>query len=118
MELTKQERFEKFLERLSAPPPARSAEEALELVSTTLNAVEDEFTEIPYQPDLWLTDGRMYPPRDDSVFTVTGRADLSRYRSRGHNTYVRDNGAIEIRDISGRVLFEKPGADGRPVELA
>jgi hypothetical protein len=117
MELTKQERFEKFLERLAASPPARSAEEALELVSTTLNGVEDDFTEIPYQPDLWQSDGRMYPPRGDSVFAVAGRADLSRYRSRGHNTYLRDNGAIEIRDTSGRVLFEKPGGDGRPLEL-
>ena len=59
----------------------------------------------------------MYPPEDDSARVVEGRSDLVRYRHRGHNTFIRENGAIEIRDLAGAVLFAKAGADGRGVEL-
>jgi hypothetical protein len=59
----------------------------------------------------------MYPPSEDSAREVSGRDDLVRYRSRAHHTYIRDNGAIEIRDISGTVVFSKAGADGEGVEL-
>jgi hypothetical protein len=83
----------------------------------TLNEVEDELTDIPYAPENWQTDGRMYPPREDSAREVPGIDDLIRYRNRGHNTYIRDDGAIEIRDMNGTVVFAKAGADGEGVEL-
>jgi len=59
----------------------------------------------------------MYPPQEDSARDVPGRSDLVRYRSRGHNTFVRGNGAIEIRDLTGAVTFSKSGSDGLSVEL-
>jgi hypothetical protein len=114
---SKQERFEEFLRRFEQSPNASSHDEALRLLSETLNAVEDEMTDIPYQPDRWQTDGRMYPPQEDNARRLEERGDVTRYRSRGHNTYIRENGAIEIQDINGATLFEKPGADGRGVEL-
>jgi hypothetical protein len=67
MEISKKERFQEFLQRLAAAPAANSQAEALALLSRTLNEVEDEFTEIPYQPEHWQTDGRMYPPRESNA---------------------------------------------------
>jgi hypothetical protein len=117
-DLTKEQRFAVFLLRLAELPFARSKDEAFEQLSRTLNAVEDEFTDIPFEPGNFQTDGRMYPPQADSEREVAGRMDIIRFRSRGHNTFIRDNGAIEIRHIEGTVMFSKHGYDGLGVELA
>lgn len=114
---SKEDRFAEFLRRLAAAPSANTAEEALRLLGDTLNQVEEELTDIPYAPENWQTDGRMYPPQEDSAREVPGKDDLVRYRSKAHNTYVRQNGAIEIHDIDGAVVFSKSGANGKGVEL-
>ncbi len=69
-------------------------------------------------PESWQTDGRMYPPRADNARDVENRPDLVRYRSRGHNTLIRENGAIEIRDLQNNVLLSKPGSSGVGVDYA
>ena len=51
----------------------------------------------------------------DSLRPVPGRPDVKRFRSVAHNTLIGGNGAIEIRDLSGRVVFVKPGADVQTV---
>lgn len=113
---TKEERFAEFLRRLGAAPPAGSLEEAYDQIGTILNEVEDEMTSIPFNPALWQTDGRMYPPQTDSVREVPGHPKVRRFRSRGHNTFLGENGAIEIQTAgSGQVLFTKPGVDGKGV---
>lgn len=106
---SKAERVEEFLRRLAAAPAATSAEEAIELLASTLNGVEDEFTTIPYVPAKWMTDGRMYPPQPDSARPVPGRPDLVRYRNRAHNTVVGTDGSIEISEVGGKCLLSKPG---------
>jgi len=115
--LTMAERFEIFLGRLAEAPPPASFEEAYETVCETLNAVEDEFSGRPFdlKPDRQF-DGRMYPPQADSFFAVDGHEEVTRLRSRGHNTFIRTNGAIEIQRIRGKKIeLEKPGRDGRGV---
>lgn len=72
-------------------------------------------TSIPFDPANWQDDGRMYPPQLDNLGAVAGRSDVKRFRSRDHKTLIGDNGAIEIRDLSGRAVLTKPGADGRTV---
>lgn len=98
-------------------PSANSHDEAFKLLNDTLNQVEDELTDIPFQPDMWQTDGRMYPPQEDNAREVEDRGDVIRYRHKAHNTFIRDNGAIEIRDANEKLLFEKAGADGRKVDF-
>lgn len=114
---TKDERFAEFVKRLAAAPPASSAREAFLLLQETLIEVENELTNIPYAPDHWQSDGRMYPPQEDAARDVPERDDLVRYRSKAHNTYICTNGAIEIRDEVGAVIFTKAGKDGRGVDL-
>ena len=111
--LPKQKRLEILFKRLEVAPPTNSADEALELLAITLNAVEDEHSGIPHNPDAWKDDGRMYPPQEDNRRGVAGRPSLRRYRSAKHNTFIGLNGSIGIETVEGKVLLDKPGADGR-----
>jgi hypothetical protein len=112
----KQDRIEEFLRRLDGAPPANSFEEAFSLLSDTLNAVEDELTGIPYDPNHWQTDGRMYPPQADNIRTVPESSGVKRLRTRGHDMFVGSNGAIEIEVRSTKqAIFAKVGGDGRGV---
>jgi hypothetical protein len=115
MSITKAQRLAEFLRRLRWAAPASNAEEAFELIARTLNAVEDELSGIPYDPFAWQTDGRLYPPQIDSQRVIPGREDVTRYRSRSHNTFIRKNGAIEIQALDGSVLLSKVGLDGESV---
>lgn len=116
MNRTRSERLREFFRRLMHLPKAANLNEARRQIESTLNAVEDELTAIPYDATTRGSDGRMYPPEDDAIRTVPGWPQLLRFRSRGHNTILRKNGAIEIREVAGsRVVFEKPGTDGKKV---
>ncbi len=113
MDLDKRARLLEFFRRLMEAPRQSSFAGALSLVRVTLDAVEDELTSIPNNPENWETDGRLYPPQDDAARPV--RPGVIRYRNKKHNTLIADNGAIEIQDDRGKPLFEKAGADGLKV---
>jgi hypothetical protein len=113
---SRSERLKEFFRRLVVAPSASDHDEAMQQVTDILNRVEDEMTSIPYDPTFPLNDGRMYPPQPDSKRAVSGRTDVTRYRSKGHSTLIGDNGAIRIIDhASGNVVFDKPGADGQSI---
>ena len=115
MRFSKDERLREFFRRLALAPPAGSEAEALELIAVTLTAVEDDMTDVSADPSKWMTDGRMYPPQPDSRRDVPEYTLVTRYRSRGHNTFIAQNGAIEIRRLDDDVLFRKASRDGRHV---
>jgi hypothetical protein len=114
--LTRAERLAIFVSRLMAAPCADSAEEAYVLLSNTLNAVEDEHSGVTYDLDRSSSDGRMYPPQSDSIRDIDGRPELTRYRSRAHNTFIGKNGAIRIENLTRDLVLSKPGCDGNKVD--
>lgn len=109
--LPKKERLKIFLERLDSAKAVGSADEALLLLRKTLNGVEDEFSGVIYDPELWKSDGRMYAPNEDNRRKADG--PFRRYRSRMHNTLVGENGSLKIIALDGSVLLDKAGDDGR-----
>lgn len=114
--LSKAERFQKFLDALAEAPCASSSDEATAQLAASLNATEDLWSGVPFNPESWASDGRMYPPQHDSGRAVPGRPDLRRYRSRAHNTFIAANGATEIQAVAGgAVILQKTGCDGRGV---
>jgi len=112
--LKKNERLREFIKRLCETDSCGSSEEAFETLTNVLNEVEDELSNIPYSPDQWMTDGRMYPPQDDSRRS-TLNSEVVRYRNKGHNTYIGSNGSIKIEAINGNIIIDKAGRDGRKI---
>ena len=108
---SKSERLEELFRRLGQAPAAPNGRAALELLSEILTAVEDELSGLKNAPSAWL-DGRLYPPQADAARPMPGQSDITRFRSRAHNTFIRANGAIRIETIDSKVLFAKPGQDG------
>jgi hypothetical protein len=114
---TKGQRLAEIFRQLAAAPPAASHDEAYRLFCDTIDAVEDELTTTPNDPDHWMTDGRIYPPQADKRRSVQDRPDLKQYISRGHNSFIRDNRAITTTLKDGTIVFDKLGVDGRGTEL-
>lgn len=115
-EVPKWQRLQEFYRRLGLLPRASSFEEARQQIDNTLNAVEDEMTSVPFDPQAWESDGRMYPVQDDNIRSVPEHPSIKRLRSSGHFIFIRTNGAMEIRRAgSSDVLFSKPGSDGKEV---
>lgn len=72
---------------------------------------------MPNNPATWATDGRLYPPQADNATNPKEYPGVLRYRSVAHWTYIAPNGAFRIEIIASRkVLVDRPGQDGRPVE--
>jgi hypothetical protein len=88
---TRRERLTEIYRRLALAAPAASGTDALDLIALTMNQVEDQLSGVPF--------------------------DVTRFRSRGHNTFIRSNGSFEIRTLEGDLEFAKPGADGQGVEI-
>ena len=56
-----------------------------------------------------MHDGRMYPPQMDHAYPVKDRPGFTRFRSKGHNTLIGQDGTIEIQDRVGGLIHAKPG---------
>jgi len=112
---SKSERLREFFRRLARAPSASSEVDALALIEEHMSQVEDELTDLKNDPNQWRVIDRLFPPRPDNRRSVPNHSKIARYRSRGHNTFIGENGAIEIRTLKGDVEFTKKGADGKEV---
>ena len=119
---SKQERLRVFFNRLMEAEAANSHDQALMMLETLLNAVEDELSGLPFNLSTSNTDGRIYPPLADNVRAFKNAAgDIigTRRRSTFENTYIINNGAIRILSTrSNAVLMDKPGADRKLVDAS
>ena len=116
MYVPKAERIAEFFRRIAALPALADQACARRVLDATLNMVEDELSGVAFNPDNWRTDGRMYPVEDDNAADVEGHPGVLALRSRGHETFIAPNGAIEIREsTTDKVVFTKAGADGKGV---
>ena len=116
---SKRERLNLVYNRLDEEEPAANHDEALALLASILNEVEDDFSGVPYHPDEPGTDGRMYPPNARFRYKNWERTGVYCYRQVAHATFIAENGAVEIRSRVGAelggILYEKPGRDGKKV---
>src|SRR5438105_1177265 len=93
------ERLREFYRRLAAAPAVRTADEALALMSQTLDEVEDDLSGIPKRtppPPKGTSDGRMYPPQPDSILRTPDGGMT--FRTRGHRVVIGADGSITIAD--------------------
>lgn len=107
--LTVNQRLDVLYQRLQQSAPAKTADEALNQVSTTLDGVEDDYSGVPRNPNPgkdW--DGRMYPPREDNIIRNPDGSIVA--RTRGSDINIGRDGSIEIvSKTTGEVKLSKPG---------
>ena len=97
-----------FYKRLAAESPARSPTEAMAQITRNLNAVEDMYTNIPFDENVGLnTGGRMYPPRSDRI--TVGSDGTTVAQTRGSIITIDPNGGITIVSRkTGKVVYPEP----------
>jgi hypothetical protein len=97
--LAKRLRLEFAFDRLTAAASATDHDEALRLIAAILNAVEDEFSGVPYNPDEPGSDGRMYPPEERFRYKNWERLGVRCYRQVAHATFIADNGGLSFARV-------------------
>lgn len=108
------QRLSIFCERLNKAPRSISFDMAWDLLHATMNAVEDEFSGVPFNPMFWEKDGRLYPPEFDAERKCTLKG-VRMFRSRGHRLFIAANGAIRIASVVEPldISVDIPGKDGK-----
>jgi hypothetical protein len=108
------ERLALLYERLSALPPARTADEAFRQLAQTLDQVEDEHSGVVRDPNPGLKfDGRMYPPRED--FTERLPDGGLRATTKGNLIEISPGGTTDIYSRhSNELVYRRPGMDAQP----
>jgi len=96
--MIKGERVAELTRRLEACPAAGNAEDALRLVTTVLEDIEDQHSGVPNDPSSPMADERIWPPIARYHFAIDGRLDLDGYRQRA----TKRSSAPTERSSSGR----------------
>lgn len=114
---SKTERLFEFFRRLRSAPLCSDWMEARRQLEDIMNAVEDEFSGIPFNPEAANAppDGRMYPPHD-KYLRDSGSPLVHLFGHVRHRTAFGVNGAVKITLSDGTVALDKPGADGQTVD--
>ncbi len=110
---SKGERLAIFIQKLRVLPRCSTHDEAYEQGLNLMTAIEDELALMPCVPENWQSDGRLYWPLMDRAQRLS--AEVVKYRSFAHETFIGCNGSLLIRARAGDVLLSKPGQVGRTV---
>ncbi|MFE1272489.1 RHS repeat-associated core domain-containing protein [Streptomyces sp. NPDC058757] len=104
-----QDRLAELYRRLDALPAPKTADEALEMLNSTLVEVEDQFSGVIANPNPGLKfDGRMYPPRSDYI--ERGIDGSIKATTKGNIIRISPNGSIAILNRkSGETVYSKKG---------
>jgi hypothetical protein len=115
MGMNRSQRFALFLAALEEAPAARDQASARALLEDIMNRIEEAHSGVPFDPEKWMTDGRMYPLLDDQE-RDSRIAGTSLFYSFKHNIWLGGNGAIRIErrlpPNPGLVELDKPGHNG------
>ena len=113
--MDRSQRFALFLAALKEAPAAHDRASARLLLEVTLNRIEEAYSGLPFDPENWKNDGRMYPPQSDQE-QVSPIPGTSLFFSLKHRIWIGDNGAVRIErrlpPNPGSVELDKPGSDG------
>ncbi|WP_239339326.1 hypothetical protein [Frankia sp. CiP3] len=112
------ERLAVMYHRLNELPPATSAYEALAQLNATLEAVEDEFSGVPKNPNPDLKfDGRMYPPREDFIRRAPDGGLIA--LTKGNRIEISPTGSITIYSRrTNEVVYSRADATPAAAPLA
>jgi predicted oxidoreductase len=107
-------RLSLIFEKLNEAHLPTNFDEAWTLLHATMNSVEDALSGVPYNPDNWRVDGRLYPPALDREQECELES-VRKFHSRGHEILIARNGAIKIvsRRNPDDTPLDKPGSDGK-----
>ncbi|MCB1257654.1 MAG: hypothetical protein KDB26_11135 [Microthrixaceae bacterium] len=95
--LSRADRLDEVFNRLRQGPRPENADDALGLLSRTLDEVEDAHSGVPRNPNPGLApDGRMYPPQADNIIRHTDGSITA--TSRRHTIEIDPGGRTVIRD--------------------
>lgn len=111
------ERLQAIQALLAAAPHAANHDEAFAMLTKIVNEYEEVHSDVPYAPGAARVarDGRIYPPEQDQQ-KLSAIEGARRYRTRGHNVFIGENGAIAFENVKTKVIeFSKPGSDGKEI---
>lgn len=106
------ERVAEFFNRLHRQPPSRSADDALERITLTMDSVEDDLSGLVKQippPARGDRGGRMYPPSGPGVTRHPDGSITAKTKGQIFE-FGKDGGIKIIRRDNGDIIFEQPGA--------
>jgi hypothetical protein len=112
------ERLHAIQALLTAAPCASNHDEGFAMLSKIINEYEEVHSGVPYAPAAARVtrDGRIYPPDRDEQ-KASSIEGARRYRTRGHNVFIAENGAIAFENVKTKLIeFSKPGCDGKEIE--
>jgi hypothetical protein len=115
LEMDRADRLDLIFDLIMAREPTGDWEGARRLLATAFNEIEDQHSDVPYNPDNWESDGRFYPPHDDFMVN-SANPRVKVFHSRKHRIFFGINGSIRIQVRRGEdrnnIVLDKPGQDG------